>query len=602
MITARDRYHLAFRGAVVCGLFAAVVAVMLLADYSRRTADDPLTTTQYAEMRQQLRLDPTNESLQQSFRQLDLELRESYFNSRRFAAWGSWLLLASASLAIGLGKGAAALRRRLPNPKLVANEVRTHSEEVDHRIGRYAVAAFGAAGFLVAIGFFVGIRSDLAPDVIEVTEVVSADSADQPKIDEELPDEPTLAKLPAGFPTEEELQANWPRFRGPHGLGIASDSEVLTQWDVETGEGILWKTEVPLAGNNSPTLWGDHVFMSGATEDKREVMCFNASSGELLWQSELPGTAESTAEVPKVMQATGLAAPTTATDGRRVYAIFANGDVGAFDFEGVLRWSRSLGIPKNTYGHASSLTTFEDLLIVQFDQGSESEKLSRLLALSTETGETVWETPRDEIPNSWPTPIVVQIGDAPQLLTCGSPFAIAYSPREGKEIWRADCLYGDVGPSPTYVDGIVITANEVPGVTAIKADGQGDVTETHLLWDGYIGVPDLCSPLATEQFVLLVTSDGLLTCYDIKEGLDPLWEHEMDASFSSSPTMIGNLVFLIDIDGKVFIVEPTAEACREVAENELGEACVTSPAIKDGKMYIRGETHLFCIGRQKETK
>jgi len=296
------------------------------------------------------------------------------------------------------------------------------------------------------------------------------------------------------------------------------------------------------------------------------------------------------------MDATGLAAPTAATDGRRVYAMFANGDIGAFDYEGNLAWSRSLGMPKNSYGHASSLAMYQGVVIIQFDQGTRDDDLSRLLALQAASGDTVWETKR-EVPNSWPSPIVVQVSDQPQIVTSAAPWVIAYNPSDGKEIWRAECMQGDVGPSPGYADGVVYAANEFPGLVAIRADGSGDVTSTHIAWEADLGAPDCCSPLATDEFVFLLASYGVLTCYDAKEGGDPLWEQEFDGAFASSPTQVGKLIFLFDEEGKVWIVEPAKDECRIVTENDLGEKCVTSPAFHDGRMFIRGEQHLICIGK-----
>jgi Cft2 family RNA processing exonuclease len=124
------------------------------------------------------------------------------------------------------------------------------------------------------------------------------------------------------------------------------------------------------------------------------------------------------------------------------------------------------------------------------------------------------------------------------------------------------------------------------------------VSETHVAWEADLGVPDCASPLATEDHVYLLASYGILTCYDAREGGDPLWEQEFDAMFVSSPTLVGKLLYLFDEHGKVFIVEPTAEECRIVAENSLGEECVTSPVVINGRMIIRGKEHLICIGKQ----
>jgi outer membrane protein assembly factor BamB len=631
-MTRREQYTLAFRCAVVSGLFAAAVGVLLLLDFQLRVAEDPLNSPEYLALKQQLKDDPQNETLQASFRHLDEQLREAYFNRRQFALWGTWLLLGSSVLCAGLGKWAATLHRRLPHPEPVAFQ--DDPEETAGRAGRWAVAAFGGLAIVMIVGLNAGFRGSLpadsrqlaaliageatvdqpdpvrpsppTPDVPEATPTVAESPPAAPDVE---PDRPTaktpanepgaadLPELPGGFPNDDELRANWPRFRGWDGLGVVAAGDVPTAWDVESGEGILWKTEVPLPGNSSPVLWGDRIFLTGADEQTREVFCFDAASGELLWRQALPGTPESTAAVPKVMEATGFAAPTAVTDGRRVYAMFANGDLGAFDFDGRLRWSRSLGIPKNAYGHAASLGMHQDLLIVQFDQGVRDDGLSKLLALRGATGETVWETAR-EVPNSWPSPIVIQVGDRPQIITCADPWVIAYSPTDGSEIWRADCLKGDVGPSPVFAGGMVFAANEFPGVTAIRADGSGDVSDTHIAWEADLGVPDCASPLATEDHVYLLASYGILTCYDAREGGDPLWEQEFDAMFVSSPTLVGKLLYLFDEHGKVFIVEPTAEECRIVAENSLGEECVTSPVVINGRMIIRGKEHLICIGKQ----
>ncbi|NLF72517.1 MAG: PQQ-binding-like beta-propeller repeat protein [Candidatus Anammoximicrobium sp.] len=418
--------------------------------------------------------------------------------------------------------------------------------------------------------------------------------AKPPKTEAE-PAKPATAAL-AGAPTPEHWRRNWPRFRGPDGTGVSASADIPTKWNGATGEGILWKTALALPGNNSPIVWDKHVFVTGADETQRVVYCCDADTGKLLWQTEVPGTPESTATPPKIMEATGYAAPTPATDGQRVYAMFANGDLAAVDFAGQVTWSRSLGLPKNTYGHAASLALYGDLLLVQFDQGTKQEKLSQLMALKAPTGETAWEVSR-EVPNSWPTPTVIEHQGQPQIITAADPWVIAYAPSDGREIWRAKCLQADVGPSPTFADGLVFVANEFPGMAAIRADGAGDVTGSHVLWEADVGSPDCCSPLATDKFLMVLASFGTLTCYNAKEGGEPLWEEDFDdANFSSSPALAGKHVYLFSEQGKVFLIEPTDEKCVRVAENELGEECVTSPAFQPGRIYIRGKEHLICIG------
>ena len=258
-------------------------------------------------------------------------------------------------------------------------------------------------------------------------------------------------------------------------LGISAYTNVPETWDAKSGKGIVWKTPVPLPGNNSPVVWGKRVFLSGADQRRREVYCFDADSGKLLWQQAVPGTPQSTAQPPKVNDDTGYAASTTATDGRRVFAIFANGDLAAFDFSGKLAWSKSLGLPENSYGHASSLATYKNLLLVQFDQGSSRAPKSKLLAFDSATGKIVWQVARP-VPNSWSTPIVIRHADRDQVITAADPWVIAYNPADGAEIWRAKCLKTDIGPSPVFADGQVFVANDNCVLSAIRADGHGDVT------------------------------------------------------------------------------------------------------------------------------
>lgn len=579
-------YRLAMRTAAVAGVLCIVAAALMVWDFKSRQAKDPLESPEYLALKAELAEDPRSEPLKDQIRKLDLQLREQYFRQREFTEFGTWLLLGSAVVFFVAAKVAASLKRKMPMPQPQAIP-----HDYDARLGRdgrWAVAGFGLILAAVAVVLIAGFDTELTGS-LEVPNTASAaapaQAAPQP-----------AAAGPGDYPSDEELAQNWPRFRGPGGRGISTLTDLPVEWDAASGKGILWKTATPLPGNNSPIVWGDRVFLSGATEEKREVYCFDAKSGQILWQQEVPGTPQSTGKPPEVMEDTGFAASTMATDGRRAYAIFANGDVAAFDFAGKLAWSRSLGIPKNSYGHAASLTTYQDRLIVSLDQGGPKDGLSKLLALDAATGKTVWEAKR-EVPNSWTSPIVIEAGGRTQIVTAADPWVIAYDAADGKEIWRAKCLKQDVGPSPAFAGGIVYVANEFPCLSAIRADGQGDVTDTHILWEGEDGLPDTASPLATEEHVYVLASYGMLTCYEAKEG-EMLWEQEFDAEFTASPSMAGGKLYLVGKEGKCWVVEPGKEEGKTVGEGDLGEECVTSPAFQPGRIYLRGKEHLFCIGTE----
>lgn len=584
-------YRVAVPSAVVAGLFSALVCALLLWDYSRRSPDDPLESPSYQELKAQLSQSPDDEGLKQRIRRLDWRLRQEYFGHRAFSAFGAWLLLGGAVCCLIAAKAAATLRRRLPDPGPATTPQDFETRWT--RVARWSVAALTAVLVAVALGLGTAAQTPLPRSEAELAGLAK----------------PAAAVGPA-YPTAEQLRRSWPRFRGPQGAGISAYDNVPTAWHEATGKGIVWKTEVPLPGKNSPVVWGDRVVLSGATEELRQVYCFETGSGKLLWRRDARGTPQSTHTPPKVSQDTGYAAPTVTTDGRRVFAMFANGDVVAFDFSGNPAWSRSLGIPDNTYGHAASLTMFQDLLLIQFDQGSRKDDKSKLLALEGATGKTAWETPR-KVPNSWGSPIVIRHQGRDQVVTCADPWVIAYRPQDGQELWRVKCLTGDCGVSPVFADGAVHAGNEYCTWFAIRADGKGDVTETHVLWTAEDGLPDVCSPLVTDDYLFLLASFGSLTCYDVTDG-EMLWYEDFDASFVSSPSMAGRRVYLFgqvqkeeeDEEGlpllacKTWVLQPGREACKTVGECYLDEDCVTSPAFQDGRIYIRGEKHLYCLGEK----
>jgi outer membrane protein assembly factor BamB len=584
-------------------LFILLVATIMGWDYGRRLAKDPLDSESFREVKASLAADPKNEEIKEEIRRQDLELRRAYFASRRRAEGGAVLLCVGALILIASLKTGSLLRRRLPSP--VSQTLPRDPDQSMARIARWSVAVVALA--LAAGTFALGKTttthltaaespSPASPDASATDGDSSASRADsQPGASPgDASAAPSVAAVAGGYPSKDEVAKNWPYFRGPGGSGISPYTDIPTTWNVKTGENIVWKTPLPTEGNSSPVVWGDRIFLTGATPQARSVYSFDAATGKLLWQKEVAGPVN--LKLPKVNEETGYASPTAATDGRRVYAMFATGDLAAFDFAGALVWSKHLGVPKNPYGLATSLTMWQNLLIVQYDQGSPKEKLSKLLAFDGATGKIVWQTPR-EMPSTWGTPILIDVQGKSQIFTVGEPWGIAYDPANGKEIWRADCLQQEIGPSPVFFDGVVFTVNTAPALKAIRANGQGDVTKTHVLWMGEDNLPDTCSPLATSKHVFLLTTAGILTCYDAKSG-KLLWEQDFEVRFKSSPSLVGKNVYLAGDEGKVFVVEPTDKECKKIAQTEMGEAIFASPAFGPGKIYVRTKKHLFCIGKK----
>jgi outer membrane protein assembly factor BamB len=608
--------------AAVAGAFSVLVVLLMLADYRLRLNKDPLDSAPYAALKVRLAKEPRNEDLKRQIRSMDLDLRRSYFRQRQFTGAGGWLLLSGAAATLAALVWAGALRKRLPKPLLQPAAADLHLPIA--RSARWLVTAMGLVLAGAAIGLSMTYRSPLAG---RGGPVASGDTAGQassgtraiperheaiPERHEAIPERhggPSLqaeanhrpmptAVAASDYPSDAEMEANWPRFRGAYGLGVTQRKDVPTTWDVPGRKGVVWKSSVPLPGNSSPVVWKDRVFVTGGTIDQRKVFCYNAADGKLLWQHTVASPPQSVARLKDVPEegGAGFASPTPATDGRRVYAIFASGDVAAVDFQGKPVWTRSLGVPKSSYGFASSPMLYHGRLVIQLDQGSVKDNLSKLIALDAATGKTVWETPRP-VPNSWPSPALIRVGGRPEIVASGDPYVIAYDAEQGGEIWRVKCLKQDVGPSPVFARGVVYVVSQFPQLSAIRADGKGDVTKSNILWVGEDNLPDTCSPLASEQFVLLLSTEGMLTCYEAVKG-EKLWEEEFkDANFCSSPTLVGKQVYLFSNEGKSWVVEPTREKCRRIAEGTLGQKCVTSPAFQDGRLYIRGDKDLFCLGK-----
>ncbi len=609
----QTRYPAVLGTAVVAGVFSLIVGLLLTIDFVSRGSFELFDSPTYVTLKDQLKENPGDLEIQAAIRQLDLRLRASYFSHRRFMVRGVYLLIGGLVLSLVTARWAASLRPHLPQPVARDDEVDPLTHE--QQWGRRGAVALVATVLILMCGF--ALRADrILPASVDalVTNQEdtqrNANATDTASVAENTEPHPTAdAPTAAGkasenlaqqLPTEAEYAAQWPRFRGPTGSGTTTLTDLPQQWNGTDGDGILWKVEVPLPGPNSPVVWKDRLFLSGATPQQQAVFCFDTKAGELLWQLDLPLELGDVKEF-EVAEYTGYAAATMATDGVRAYAIFASGNLLATNFQGQLLWRKNLGVPKNTYGLASSLATYKDLVIIQFDQGTAKDDASKLLALHGATGDTAWEVTRP-VPSSWASPIVVKQDDQSMVITCVEPWVIAYAAEDGKELWRAECLSGEVGPSPVFANGIVYAANEACGMFAIRADGQGDVTETHVEWFTDIDVPDVCSPVVTDKYLIL-QAHGLLASFELgkaddpEESREPLWEEELEEEVSSSPSRAGELLYLFAEEGKAWIMKPTAEACLRVAELDMGEKVRSSPAFQPGRIYIRGEEHLFCIGK-----
>jgi outer membrane protein assembly factor BamB len=372
---------------------------------------------------------------------------------------------------------------------------------------------------------------------------------------------------------------NFPVFRGV--AGYTSKKNIPSAWDGPGGKNVLWKTAVPLPGHNSPVIWGGKIFVTGSSVEKQEVYCFDAINGKLLWS----GRVGNGTKRPKVSEETGYAASTAVADANGIYAIFSTGDVAGFDPDGKKLWERDLGLPENHYGHASSLNYSKGNIIIQFDQRSSR----KVMAISAKTGKTAWSTDRP-VKISWTSPIVVNAGNRTELLTVAEPYIISYNPVNGQELWKIQCIGGEVGASLAYFGGIVFSVNEYSTLSAVKIGEPPSV-----LWTKDEFLSDIPSPAAHNNYLFLATSYGTIVCYDATTG-EKYWEKDLGKNIYASPMIAENKVYFLDVTGVMHIFNAGKEL-KLIGESKLGESADATPAFLNGKIYIRGENNLYCIGK-----
>ena len=546
--------------ALAAALFSLIVCVLLAADFVRIQKMDPLNDPQLLQLREKLAASTGgSEALVEQIRTFDLYARRAFFSSQAQRHMGGFLLLGGAAVCFIALKLSRLWKPELP--KVGKTEPVNYGEL--NALFRQLMAGTGIVLAAVALFLAFAVQSDLSVILARTGKIAPA----------------TVQSIqPSTLPS---MQSNWPSLRGPDGTGVAYFTNAPTVWDVESGEGVLWKSEIPVHGFNSPIVWGRRIFMSGADDEGQEVFCFDADTGKLLWTKPV----KTVEEVPEVSEDTGLAAPTMTTDGQRVFAVFATGELAAFDMDGNPVWQKNIGVPKNPYGMGSSLITDGRRLFIQYDH----EDAKKVMALDCATGNQVWQTERKFI--SWSSPALIQTASGPQLILNDEENVTAYDPVSGKQIWQVKCLGGEVAPSPAFNGkDIVFVANEYAQASALKLTGG----VPKILWQYDDLLPEISSPVAAENLFFIATSAGDVVCLDAATG-EEKWQHEFDEGFNSSPVLVGERIYVIDLAGVVHIFGAAAEY-EEIGTVALGEPVYATPAFTDGRIYIRGDKNLYCIG------
>ena len=578
--------------ALVTVLFALVLLVMMGVSWVQMRQVSPLQTEVMETLKQFNESNTENAELAEQIRQLDLLSRKAYFTQETHLKIGAWILCAMA-VVIGLS-----LRmyfkdtKNLPEKELDPIDEWMIKCNARRYIG-YGMLGIGCLVLVFAVftsgtlrGWINGMRDTLAAN-----DSVSADTtstalmsgttvADTQKVDSALvakAEEPTDT-----FPVP-KLTSN--AFRGNNSSGHSSARNIPTSWNLKNGKNILWQKAIPKHGYNSPVINGRNIFLTGADKKSRELYCFDLWTGELRWTVKADGISGSPSSMPNVTADTGLAASTVATNGKQVCAIFATGDVICADMDGKRLWAKNLGVPENHYGFASSLLMYGNELIIQYDNNSNA----KLIALSTINGNQLWSKSRkDKI--AWSSPIIAKASGQQAVIVMGNPAITAYSVSNGSELWRVECMSGEVGSSPCASNGIIFGASEYATCIAINA-ATGEK-----LWEAGDCLPECSSPVATKDMLYVATSYGAVCAYDAKDGT-VVKQHELSTPFYSSPVIADGKIWLFSNSGKCYVFS-TGKDFKLITSFETGEKTFATPAFTDGMMVVRTDKSLYVVKKK----
>ncbi len=573
-------------------VFAVVLCVLIIVNFIQIKRADPLNTPAMTALIEKLQSDPGNEQLSQEIQTLDLLARKAFFTAQWQVRTGGYLLFISILLLVSCFKAIELISVKLPKEPAGKPPMFWETRILKRQWLVYSGASLLALTLLLAWLTHKDLGKDLGSGKIQdagyrMRDDVSPTPNPQsptPNSQSQIPNsQPQIPNSQPPIPAWQEVQANFPCFRGPGGIGITACTGIPTSWDGKSGKNIKWKTAIPLPGYNSPVIWGDKIFLSGASETKRDVYCLDAVSGKILWNSPVEKIPGSPSQAPGVSKETGQAAPSLTTDGQRVYAIFANGDLIALDLDGNPVWSKNLGVPANHYGHSSSLMMYRDILIIQYDQRGAPA----VIGLSGKTGEQVWKTARN-VKISWASPSLINTGNRMELILAAEPSVASYDPLTGKELWSIDCISGEVGPSLAYAAGIVFSVNEYSTLSAVRIADPPKV-----LWENNEYLSDVPSPVATDKYLFLVTSYGTAVCYDAVAGTK-YWEHDFGNPVYSSPMLAEGKIYIMDKKGMMNIIKADKEFSL-LSQCPLGEGSFCTPAFTNGHIFLRGDRNLYCV-------
>jgi len=384
---------------------------------------------------------------------------------------------------------------------------------------------------------------------------------------------------------------NWPGWRGPRGDGSSPATNLPVTWSGT--ENVVWKTPLPGKGHASLIIWEDTIFTVTSVEDSeaRLLVCMDRKTGATRWQKVVVKT-----PYEKVHRLNSHASSTPATDGERVYVSFLDEGrmyVAAYDFEGNRLWENRPGVFSSKHGYCSSPVLWKDTVIVNGDHDGDAY----IVSLDKKSGKLIWKTDRPNKTRSYCVPIIRTIDGRNQLILSGSKSVASYDPDTGEQHWVIDGPTEQYVASLVYNKGLLFMTAGFPDhhILAIRPDGTGNVTDTHIAWRTTRGCSYVPSPAACKDYFLVVSDKGIASCFDAESG-ERYWMERLGQRFSASTINANGLVYFTSDEGVISVVKADKQF-NVVASNDMGERVYSSPAVYDGKLYIRGSQHVFCVGK-----
>jgi outer membrane protein assembly factor BamB len=388
------------------------------------------------------------------------------------------------------------------------------------------------------------------------------------------------------LPTSPAYAGDWPQFRGPGGMAVSDEKGLPVKWSA--AENVHWKAELPGRGVSSPVIADGRAYVTAASayrERRLHILCFDAASGEKKWERQLASTGNTFCH-PK----TSMAAPTSVTDGRNVYALFATGDLAAFNRDGDLLWYRALqrDYPEitNQVGMAASPVLAGETLLLPLENAGDSFALG----VDVKTGRNRWKAPRRRDIN-WVTPLVTRFNGKTAALFQTAGEITAYDPDTGETLWSYKGNNLGSIPSPALVDDLVIVPGTPSVALRVSADGHPEV-----VWKSRKLKPAYASPVVYQGRIYALTDIGV-ACLDAATGQE-IWRERLGTGFSASPIIADGKLYIAKEGGATSVLS-LGEKPKILANNDLKETLLATPAIANGALYLRTERHLYCIAAKK---